>query len=221
MKYKMILWDFDGTLAYTGRDVWNSLEYSAAKCGGKLPPEFTRNDSNLGKPMREIFGKILPALDEEKQGKFEELVRIHYRTQNEYKDTDLYPGIRELLLEMRESGVIHYIITMKPEEALARILEKKNWTDLFDGFVSPDSFPGNERTKGEMIAHVMQEFCMEKCKYVYVGDTWSDVTAAAENEIDCIAVTYGDGDTEQLRASNPGYCVHNVSEIKNILEEGV
>lgn len=221
MNYKMILWDFDGTLADTGKDVWNSLKYSAAECGGILPKEFTANDSNLGKSMREIFHQVIPALEEDKQERFEELVRIHYRTLSEYKDTYLYPGIHELLLEMRQAGLTHYIITMKPEEALVRILKKKNWEDLFDGFISPDSLPGEERTKSQMITHVMQNSDMEKNRYIYIGDTWSDVSAAHENGIDCIAVTYGDGDTKQLRACNPKYCVSKVSDIEKILREGV
>ena len=55
MKYQMVLWDFDGTLAYTGRDVWITLEHAAAKCGGRLPKEFTGRDSNLGKTVKEVF----------------------------------------------------------------------------------------------------------------------------------------------------------------------
>ena len=125
MKYKMILWDFDGTLAYTGKDVWNSLEYAAEKCGGRLPEEFVSEDSNLGKSVKEIFQRIVPVPEEEKYAMFEELVRVHYRTLSEYQDTYLYPGIYELLLDMKEAGIINYIITMKPEEALERILEKK------------------------------------------------------------------------------------------------
>lgn len=33
MKYKVILWDFDGTLANTGADVWDSLEYAGWEAG--------------------------------------------------------------------------------------------------------------------------------------------------------------------------------------------
>ena len=49
MKYQMVLWDFDGTLAYTGRDVWITLEHAAAKCGGRLPKEFTGRDISLSR----------------------------------------------------------------------------------------------------------------------------------------------------------------------------
>lgn len=221
MKYKKILWDFDGTLAYTSKDVWNSLEYSAMKCGGKLPKNFISNDSNLGKPMKEIFDHIFPVPNEEKYEIFEEFVRVHYRTLSEYKDTCFYPGIQKLLTEMTKAGISHYIITMKPEEALKRILKKKGWLELFEGFCSPDSFPEEEKTKSEMIAHVLQKAGQEKSQYVYIGDTWSDVQAANENGIDCIGVAYGDGDTERLLACHPKYYVQDVSEIKNIVKEGV
>lgn len=60
MMYKMILWDFDGTLAYTGKDVWDSLQYAAKKCGGELPEAFISEDSNLGKSVKEVFDQIVP-----------------------------------------------------------------------------------------------------------------------------------------------------------------
>ena len=99
MKYKVILWDFDGTLANTGADVWDSLEYAAGKLGGSMDEKFKSCDSNLGKPMREIFRQVHPFPGEEKLATFDEWVTIHYRTISEYPKTELYPGIREILEE--------------------------------------------------------------------------------------------------------------------------
>lgn len=36
MEYRCLLWDFDGTLADTGSDVWNSLTYAARRAGGAI-----------------------------------------------------------------------------------------------------------------------------------------------------------------------------------------
>ena len=221
MMYKTILWDFDGTLAYTGKDVWNSLQYAAKKCGGELPEAFSSEDSNLGKSVKEVFDQIVPPPESEKYEEFESLVRVHYRMFNGYQHTEFYPGIRELLLKTREKGILHYIVTMKPKEALERILLKKNWEKLFDGWISPNSFPGREKSKSEMISYVMKCSGMKKSQYVYVGYTCSDIKAAHENKIHCIGVTYGDGDTKKLCAYTPEHCAHNVSEILNILRKGV
>lgn len=219
MKYNYILWDFDGTLAYTGADVWGSLEYAAQKCGGTIPAQYRKDDSNLGKSVWEIFHQVTPFPGEDKYEEYDELVRIHYRTISEYPGTCLYEGIRELLLRLREKGAVNSIITMKPREALERILDKKGWGGYFEERYSPDSFSGTEKTKSELIRHVIER---EPDKsYVYIGDTWSDVRAAHDNGIPCIAVTYGDGDTEKLTGEQPEYIADDVSGIADILEKGV
>lgn len=219
-KYQVVLWDFDGTLAYTGADVWASLAYAAEKCGGMLPEEYQKDDSNLGKSVKEIYQQVVPYPGEEKYDRFEELVRVHYRTINEYPGTRLYPGIRELLLELKKKEIRSYIITMKPQEALERILEKKGWEDLFDGWISPDSAPGYERTKSEMISYIIKRLGFQKERCVYVGDTWSDAAAAHENSICCIGAAYGDGEVCRLLEERPEYWVQEATGLFPVLLGG-
>lgn len=227
MNKKILLWDFDGTLAYTGADVWVSLQYAAEKLGGKIPESFMKKDSNLGKSVKEIFHVIEPYPGDECYEKYDELVTVHYRKMNEYQNTSLYEGIRLLLLRMKMQGFVNYIVTMKPQEALERILKKKEWEVLFDKWYSPDSFQGREKTKKEMIEYVLycdrgqqkQDGDIDN-NYIYIGDTWSDVRAAHENQIPCIAVTYGDGETNRLLLERPEYVAENVTQLGNILREG-
>ena len=48
MIYNVAVFDFDGTIAYTSKDVWSPVEY-AAKCVGSIVPQAVRcDDSNLG-----------------------------------------------------------------------------------------------------------------------------------------------------------------------------
>ena len=52
MEYRCLLWDFDGTLADTGSDVWNSLTYAARRAGGAIDDLYMRDDANLADPTR-------------------------------------------------------------------------------------------------------------------------------------------------------------------------
>lgn len=217
-KYDVILWDFDGTLAYTGKDVWNSLEYAAAECGGAFPKAFVENDSNLGLSVMDIYRQLEPYPGEENFLRFDALVTRHYRELSDYNDTYLYPGIPETIHRISKNGLKQYIITMKPQEALERILMKKGWESLFDGWYSPDSFGGRDRTKSELISHVIAETGAEK--YIYLGDTWSDIAASGENHIDSIAITYGDGETKLLLEQKPTFVADNAFEIGKILGIG-
>lgn len=218
---KVILWDFDGTIADTGKDVWNSIRYAAYKCGGNLPEEFMKDNSNLGKPIEDIYQQVCPYPGNARLQEFDSWITRHYRQISRYEDTYMYFGIQDLLTEMKNKKIKNYIITMKPQEALERILEIKKWDKLFDGWLSPDSFSGCEQSKSELIAHIINEMPYGKSQYIYVGDTWSDVEASHNNDIACIGVSYGDGDTQKLKEYNPEYFVDTVEEIKIILEEGV
>jgi len=81
-------------------------------------------------------------------------------------------------------------------------------------------YDGKEKKKSELISYILEKTGCKPEETVYIGDTWSDVIAARENNIDCIGVTYGDGDTGELLAENPRFCVDSVCELKKILEEG-
>lgn len=219
MKYRLVMWDFDGTLADTAPDVWESIDFAAREMGGVLPQAFKRN-SNLALPLWKIYEKTRPYPGDENFRQFEKRVQIHYRTQNRFEKTILYPGAEELLCILKENGAKNHVITMKPHEALCSILANKNWNRYFESTISPDSFfdeMKKEQTKSEMINWVMRQTDGKEGDFVYIGDTWTDVQAAHDNLIDCIAVTYGDGEEEKLFLKRPKYYARNVYEIRNIL----
>lgn len=221
MRYKIVLWDFDGTLADTASDVWASLDYAAQQCGGRLHASF-KSRSNLSLPIRQIYTMISPYPGDHKEEQFKKLVQVHYRTKNRFDKTVFYPGIEKLLSTLQEKGITSFIVTMKPEQALKSILVSKGWQNYFGGAISPDSYYESlhrEMTKAEMISNVIDQRDFNKEDYVYIGDTWSDVEASRDNQIDCIGVTYGDGDEKMLLAKKPKYCARSVDEIHCALKE--
>ena len=194
MEYRCLLWDFDGTLADTGSDVWNSLTYAARRAGGAIDDLYMRDDANLADPMDEIMRHVIPYPGEAYLETFDEDVRVHYRTLNDFSRTRLYPGIQSMLNELKGHSVRNIIVTNKPEGALRRILGSKGWANRHG--IAP-----------------------RQC--LYVGDTFSDIEAARTNGISCIAVTYGDGDEIALLSRNPAYVAHDIAELNDIMTDTV
>lgn len=203
MKYTAILWDFDGTLANTGEDVWKSVEFAASCYGGALEKNFRNHDSNLAKPMWDIFSAVVPFPGQEYFEDFKENIRVHYRCKNMYPNTRMYPGILETVQWVQEQKAKNYIVTLKPLEALERILHIKGWDGYFAGWLSPDSFEEGEKSKAELIEYLLKNKHLHPKETLYIGDTYSDVEAARANGLSCIGVTYGDGDTERLLEAEP------------------
>ena len=221
MEYRCLLWDFDGTLADTGSDVWNSLTYAARRAGGAIDDLYMRDDANLADPMDEIMRHVIPYPGEAYLETFDEDVRVHYRTLNDFSRTRLYPGIQSMLNELKGHSVRNIIVTNNPEGAVRRILGSKGWANLFDDWICPDSIPGREATKVEMIAEIVRRHGIAPRQCLYVGDTFSDIEAARTNGISCIAVTYGDGDEIALLSRNPAYVAHDIAELNDIMTDTV
>lgn len=225
MRYRLVLWDFDGTLADTGADVWDSLNYAAACCGARLPEEFTADNANLSKSVSDIFRYLIPFPGDEAYETFNADVAAHYRALNDFAHTRLYSGVLPLIGALRRNRVRNVIVTNKPCQALERLLHIKGWGSLFDGWITPDWISSDcphEQTTGEMsktamIAKMIALYNAAPGNCVYVGDTWSDVQSAHANGIDCIAVTYGDGDVVKLHEQRPEYCVNSVDEVAAVL----
>ncbi|KAB7789119.1 HAD family hydrolase [Bifidobacterium cebidarum] len=216
---RMVLWDFDGTLADTAGDVWRSLDYAAKLCGGSLPETYKNDAAHLGEPMSDIFRRIEPFPGEAAFAQFKNGVTTHYRTMNDYAATRLYPGVLALLSELRLERITNVIVTDKPRQALERLLRAKGWADLFDGWASPDSIPGRQMDKTAMIGTILHRYQADANHCIYVGDRWGDIEAARRNGIDCIAVTYGDGEARLLQEHAPAYCVDDVTSLGLALKE--
>lgn len=215
-RFDAILFDFDGTLADTREDVWAALDFAARQVGGGLPAFVRANPANLALPMRQLFAGLQPRPDESQFEIFTRQTARHYRSISTLPHTQLYPGIQALLQSLGQSGVPCYIVSLKEHSALARILALKGWGQYFTGHYSPDSFTGKVYTKSQLIGRLLGR--INASAPVYVGDSATDVLAARENNIPCIGVTYGDGNTRELLATQPNYIAHAATELPLLMK---
>ena len=212
MKYNAVIFDFDGTIAYTAEDVWDSIEYAANRLGSIMPDKIKNDDSNLALSTKELFYKLNPMPTLERFEDFDKDITIHYRKISNYSKTFMYPDIEGFIRLLINKNIPRYIVTMKPREPLERILKIKGWEFMFDGWYTPDYFDGIIYAKEELIEILINKK-LKGYKSVYIGDSYTDVIAARKNEIDCIGVTYGDGDLQKLINQEPTYVFNNVNEI--------
>ena len=59
-KADAVIFDFDGVIADTREDVWDSVEYAANAVGGAVDKEFMEDTSHVALPEEELFRHINP-----------------------------------------------------------------------------------------------------------------------------------------------------------------
>jgi phosphoglycolate phosphatase len=191
---KQILFDLDGTLTDSGEGIMHCTELTLAHYGLPIPPR-SEMRSMVGPPLRDSFLRFGIAYEELDNAVA--FYRKHYLAVGQYEN-EPYPGIRQLLEKLTAEGNRLYLATSKPETMAADILQYFDLKQYFT--IICGAVPGGRSTKEEVIAHLLTQLDIGE-NLVMVGDTIYDVKGAAFHNIPCIAVAWGYGEIENMKAA--------------------
>ncbi len=126
-----------------------------------------------------------------------------------------FPGLKELISDMRGKGVLVGLITGKGETSCAISLEMTGLKGAFD-FVRT----GSDKclNKVENIGIFLKKFSLDPKDVYYVGDAASDVAQAKEAGVHSVAVTWNCiVDREGIEREKPEAVFGQVSELNKYL----
>lgn len=194
MKYKNILFDLDGTLINSYEGIARGIDKVVEEFGVELPKDVYKYF--IGPPLTESFSKYLPDLDIKEVLK---VFRSYYLTVGVY-EYYLYDGIKDMLSTLKSQGYKLYVATSKREDTAIAILEHSDILGYFERVFGAGFETRKE--KFEVLEYAFADSDIVKSESVLIGDTMYDVDGARIVGIDSIAIAYGFGDNEVLKASD-------------------
>ena len=202
--YKNILFDADGTLLDTIDGIHAAFNYARNKQG---EPLFTREQVKpfIGPTLMDTLHNTLGyPLDEATEG-----VKIYreFYWDKGYKMCDLYPGIKQLLKDLKQAGKKLCVATNKAQPFIDMILKEKGIFKYFDLVVGPDLIT----TSTDKTPLVKKAILSSPA--VMVGDRYIDIVAAKNNDIDSIGVNWGSAEEGEFIKYGATHVVSSVSEI--------
>lgn len=212
--FEHILFDLDGTLTNPRLGIGNSLKYALRQMqidgySDEILERF------VGPPLQDGF-KNLFGLNERNTELAVEHFRTYFGEKGLYENIP-YSGISELLEELHFSGKRIYVVTSKLEKYAKMIIRHFEFDRYVDDLIGAEA-TGKHSGKGQLITELMQRNCISPfSSVVMIGDTHYDMIGAKENEISSIAVLYGFGTAETIKATNPDYQVETVDELAELL----
>ena len=191
---KLVLFDFDGTIVDNSEGIYNCIGYALEKKGLPALPTETKRKF-IGPSLFDSF--MWHCTDKKEEA--EELVALYRERYRPVGTTEVrvYDGIRRLLEELKNKGIICAVCSSKPYEFVRKIAKEQGLEQYFDGFFCP-GFGSHISDKSGLALAAMKEFSAEKCDTVFVGDTRFDVAAARDAGIECIGVLYGFSEEGEL-----------------------
>ncbi len=210
--YKNILFDFDGTVFDTVKGIERSVKYALDKNGIVLSVDSFRRFA--GPPFKVIF-KENYGFDDELIVKIIEAFREDYLPYGIYESSP-FPGIAELLDELRQNGFKLAIATLKPRTMAVELLERSGLYGKFD-VISGQIAEGIETlTKAEIVRGAMDMLGAAPEDTVLVGDTKYDVVGGHEAGLKVIGVRYGYAESGELENAGADIIVETLGDLKKL-----
>jgi phosphoglycolate phosphatase len=215
VRYDVLLWDLDGTLTDPKEGITLSVQYAL----NRLDYPFRAADDLdwiIGPPLKESFKTLLQTADETLLNRAVTIYRERYQEMGLYENI-VYPGIPELLVQLKEKGCRNLLATSKPRVFAEKILQHFS-LDSYFSVIMGSELNGQFVEKDVLIAEVLKKVPGDSlAKTVMIGDRCYDVQGARANSIDVISVGYGYGSVEELNVASPDFMVSSVRDLEKLL----
>ena len=213
----MILFDADGTLMDSEKDVFLCFKY-ILKSNLNIDIGHESFQKMAGLSLEKVFEGVLKTNQHDLAIELTKKYREYYIDEKHFLDnTVLFDGVRETLKELKSNGFILVIVSSKPKRALEYMV---NYFDLnmFDLLLGTGESNFKHKPDPEVINYSLKKFNIDKKDAIIVGDTQADIIAGHNAGIDSIALTYGYDTIENLEKNSPTYIINRFNEILEIIE---
>lgn len=213
-KIKAVIFDLDGTLLNTLKDLTDAVNYALKK---NNMPERTLDEVRhfVGNGVEKLMiraianGKENP-LFAQAFADFKEFYGIHCKD-----NTEPYPGIMELMKELQKRDIRTAIVSNKIDFAVKELNE-----EYFAGLTAAaigEREGVRRKPAPDTVLKAMEELGITAEQAIYVGDSDVDIETAANAKIPCVSVTWGFRDAAFLKLHGATHLIDSPHELLSFL----
>ena len=212
---RLVILDFDGTLADTQPLILRSLQGTIAELG--LP---SRTDAEcasiIGLPLKECFVKLLDA-DDRLADRCCEVYRRLFDEYNHPGMVTLFPHVEETLHELHRQGLQLAVCSSRARATLDRFVLSFGFDQIVQAVVSSDDVP-HGKPHPDPALRVLELIGCQPEEALMVGDASYDILMGRSAGCRTCGVTYGNQTAAQLREAGVDYLIDDFKNLLNLLQ---
>jgi phosphoglycolate phosphatase len=208
-RFRLVVFDWDGTLADSTAIIADSLQRACRDIDIEVPNDIDARFV-IGLGVSETIRHVAPDLPRERYRELAARYWHHYVARA--LDIPLFAGVREMLADLKDAGVLLGVATGKSRSGLDRALAHYDIGGFFAATRCADEdFP---KPRPEMLWHLMQAIGVTGEETLMIGDTTHDLELARNAGTAALAVAYGAHAPAGLEEKRPLAIVHSVAELR-------
>ncbi|WP_287372523.1 HAD family hydrolase [Prosthecochloris sp.] len=213
MKYKLLVFDFDGTLADSEVSIMESLRLVAEDFGlSGVDKENARR--SIGLSLQHTI-EVGLGLEPRQVPEAVELYRKHYN-EVAFGLTCLFPGVKETLDLLRQDFLLA-VASSKSKYGLVAMMRHLGIFERFS-FIAGAQDVQQGKPAPDMVLLALEALNVLAGESLVIGDTIYDIEMGQRAGADTCAVTYGNNSTEELRSLNPTFLIDSFESVVSLVQ---
>lgn len=207
-RFDLLVFDWDGTLFDSTAVIAEAIRQAVKDVGGE-DPGFERASHVIGMGLVSALRWVAPGLTDDQYQTVASRYVVHYNAKAD--DLCFFPGILDMLIELKGMGYRLAIATGKSRRGLDHVLAKLPVHDLFCDSRTADQTEG--KPSPVMLLELMQACNCHANNTLMVGDTSHDLQMAMNADCAAVGVSYGAHPLSQLEACSPLFIASSPTEL--------
>jgi len=204
---ELIIFDLDGTLVDSRRDIAASINEGLSRVAGITRPE-EEIFPLIGRPLDHMYEVLLPEGETARAPEASAVYREHF-FHNCDVHSRVFPGVFECLEKLGDKRLA--IATTKATFQAVRVSDVMGLSGFFELVHGSDEIP--HKPDPAVVLQVLERLDVPPGRAWMVGDTILDVGAGRAAGLRTCAVTYGIGAREDLERADPDLVVDSIDEL--------
>ena len=213
MRYKLVIFDWDGTLMDSADKIINCMQIAAKHCDVPVPSAEAVSHIigiSLKPAIKQLFNIDDDALAERLVLAYKEAFVSHDAT-----PCPLFSGVDDLLSALKAKGTTLAVATGKARRGLDRAWSQTGTGHYFSASRCADD--AKSKPSPEMLLQILDDLNISAQDAVMIGDTTYDMQMAKSIGMRRIGVSYGVHAQVHLEALAPETIVHSIAELQQFL----
>jgi phosphoglycolate phosphatase len=212
---KLVIFDFDGTLADTKENIILTFQMTMKELGVEIK---SRQEcaATIGLTLEDAFKVLYPGMAAEKYILLRDTYRRIFKENRKILVPGLFPEVMETLEELRRRGYLMSIASSRLSPSLHSFLEDMKIAHLFEYAVGGDNVE-HPKPAPDAVLQILRHYNLSAEEAFVVGDMPFDINMATNAGVKSCGVTWGNADAAQLKESGANYVIDKMSQLLEIL----
>lgn len=211
---KLIIFDFDGTLADTRELIVRTMQETITTLGLEARTD-EECASMIGLPLKQAFMDLIPMNDGTGNLCAETYRQLFYKNNAVYK-VPTFPHVLDTLHLLSKKGYTMTIASSRSNRSLMEYVHDMGLKEIIPYVLGADDVT-HAKPHPEPVLMTLQRFGCQTEDTIVVGDTRYDIEMGRNAGVQTCGVTYGNGTRQELEDAGANYLIDDFKTLVDIL----